>query len=537
VSRARRVIVPVPFWAWLAAAAACGAASDFGLQIYDEGSLLVGARTVAHGGVPSRDFWTAYPPGIFWMVGLAFRVFGEQIVVNRVLHVVIALGVCVAAGHVLAALMDSGRGALFGYLAVTLYVGATRVPYGYPPVLCLLLALWSLVELFGSGNVPSSRRLWRAGLAAGVCAAVRYDLTLYLVAASVGGASLLLVRIPEPAVRRRELLRAVAAYAAGFVPPVLLAYGSLIALAGVGRVYAQLVEFPLYVFPGVRALPLERPFEFLATVPPADWQATSFLLEFARMLPYVGVTVAALGAWRALARRRDDAAPLMLAVSVLTLAFFNQYRVRSDWVHAWPLVVCGLIVAAALLGGTLASARRTVRAAGTIGLAIGLTLLVPGMIYRGWGVLSARYLQDSLAVDSPWAAGIRIPPGQANINGLLADLRSRAPNEPYIFSGTADHDRVIYNDALIYFLAGRRSPTPYPDLVPGVIDTAATQRDVTLALDALAVNTVVLFDAVSNEPNLSSYDRHLDILDGFLTRKFRQVATYPNYRVLRREQP
>ena len=121
--------------------------------------------------------------------------------------------------------------------------------------------------------------------------------------------------IPEPTVRWRELRRAIAAYAAGFAPPVLLTYGSLIALAGVRRVYMQLVSSRSTCSRASAALPLERPFEFLVTVSPADWQATWFLVEFARMLPYVGVTVAALGAWRALARRRDDAAPLMLAVS------------------------------------------------------------------------------------------------------------------------------------------------------------------------------------------------------------------------------
>jgi hypothetical protein len=538
LSRAREVIVPVSFWAWLAAAVCCGLATDFGLQIYDEGSLLVGARSVAHGGVPSRDFWTAYPPGIFWIAGLAFRVFGEQIMVLRLLHDVIALGACVAAYHLMAALVGRGRGALLGFLAVALYVGASRLPAGYPPVLCLVLAFWSLADLLGSGALPSPWRLWRAGLAAGLCAIVRYDIALYLIAASLGGASVLLARRPEPAVRPRGLLRATARYVSGLVGPVLLAYGSLIALAGAGSVYAQLVEFPLSVFPRVRALPLERPFQFLFTAARGDWRATWFLIECSRLLPYLGTAVAGLGVWRALARRRHDTAPLLLAVSLLTLMFFNQYRVRSDWSHAWPLVVGALVVATTLLGSMLASTRRAVRIAGSVGLVVGVTVFVPGMMYRAWVLVGPRYLEPSVAVDSPWAAGIRIPASQANMNALLADLRMRAAHEPYIFSGTTDHDRVMFNDALIYFLAGRQSPTPYPDLVPGVIDTAPAQREVTAALDRLAVNTVVLFDFVSTEPNGSSQDKGVDILDGFLARKFRQVAEYPPYyKVLRRERP
>jgi hypothetical protein len=159
------------------------------------------------------------------------------------------------------------------------------------------------------------------------------------------------------------------------------------------------------------------------------------------------------------------------------------------------------------------------------------------MVHLGWGRLHARYLEPTVAVDSPSAAGIRIAASEA-VNALLVDLRTRAPGERYIFSGTVDHDQVVLNDALIYFLAGRQSPTPYPDLVPGVIDTVAVQRDIVQALEALNVRTIVLFDYVSTEPNDSSRNTHVDILDRMLTAKFRQVAQFPPYyKVLRRTEP
>jgi len=529
--------VPVPVWAWVAALLWIGLASDFGLGIYDEGSLLVGARSVAHGGVPSRDFWTAYPPGMFWLVGLAFRVFGEQIIVNRLLHDAIALGVCVAGYHLIATLVGRGRWPLVGFLSLALYVGAFRTPYGYPAVLCLLLGFWSLLELFGNGGAHSRRRLRRAGLAAGLCAILRYDIALYLVAASVGGGLMLIVPPAGQAGRRREVLRAAIDYLSGFLGPVLLAYGVLIALAGIGPVYAQLVEFPLRVFPRVRALPLDRPFTFLFTAPRTSWEATWFLIEFRRLLIYVGLVTAGVGAAFALIRTRRAVAPLLLAVSLLALAFFNQFRVRSDATHGWPLVVTALVVGTALLGWAIASQHRSVRVAGWISAVAWAVVLVPGMVHLGWSRLHARYLEPTAAVDSPAAAGIRIAASEGT-NALLADLRTRAAGERFIFSGAVDHDQVVLNDALIYFLAGRQSPTPYPDLVPGVIDTEPVQRDIVQALEALNVRTIVLFDYVSSEPNDSSRNTHVDILDRMLREKFRQVAQYqPYYRVLRRIEP
>jgi len=113
-----------------------------------------------------------------------------------------------------------------------------------------------------------------------------------------------------------------------------------------------------------------------------------------------------------------------------------------------------------------------------------------------------------------------------------------AAGEPYIFSGTIDHDQLMFNDALIYFLAGKQSPTPYPDLVPGVIDTPAVQRETVDALERHGVRTVVLFHHVSVEPNESSHNKRLDILDRVLTDQFRQVASFPPYyTVLRRIRP
>jgi hypothetical protein len=535
---ARQLLFPVPFWAWLAAALWCGLGIDYGLQIYDEGMLLVGARSVANGGVPVRDFWTAYPPGVFWLLGLAFQIFGEQMIVNRLLHVVVTVGVCIAAAHVLRHLLGPGRGVLFGFLVLALYIGGMRLPAGYPPPLCLLLAFWSLVELLGTGSVPASGRVWRAGFAAGLCAIVRYDMALYLVAASAGGAGLALLRLADFASRQRAAIRAAGAYAAGMAGPVVLAYGVLVGLAGIGPVYDSLVEFPLRVFPRVRDLPLDRPFEFLFTTAARDWQAVWFVRDSTLTLPYIGIAVAAAGAARAWLRRRHETAPLLFGLSLLALAFVNQYRVRSGQVHAWPLVVAALVVATPLIGWTLGSTARLARVTGAIAVALGLAILAPDMIRRGSVLLSARYLTPTKAVDSRWAAGIRIDATDSMTNPLLVHLREHAAGEPYIFSGTIDHDQLMFNDALIYFLAGKLSPTPYPDLVPGVIDTPDVQREVVDALGRHDVRTVVLFHHVSVEPNESSHNKRVDILDRALADQFRPSGSIPPfYTVLRRIGP
>lgn len=44
--------------------------------IFDEGAALTGAWRLGSGEWPYRDFWTAYPPGQYAVLGLLFELFG-----------------------------------------------------------------------------------------------------------------------------------------------------------------------------------------------------------------------------------------------------------------------------------------------------------------------------------------------------------------------------------------------------------------------------------------------------------------------------
>src|SRR6478736_360093 len=57
-------------------------------RVGDEGTLVYGAKRVAEGAVPYRDFFEAMGPGSFYWLGLFFKLFGSTWMVTRLLLLV-----------------------------------------------------------------------------------------------------------------------------------------------------------------------------------------------------------------------------------------------------------------------------------------------------------------------------------------------------------------------------------------------------------------------------------------------------------------
>ena len=59
------------------------------LGTYDEGVILTGAMRVAAGDVPHRDFYANYGPAQFYLLAALFKLFGQYVVVERALEVLV----------------------------------------------------------------------------------------------------------------------------------------------------------------------------------------------------------------------------------------------------------------------------------------------------------------------------------------------------------------------------------------------------------------------------------------------------------------
>src|SRR5919197_724169 len=116
---------------------------------FDEGLTVTRAMLVAAGRLPYRDFWTSYGPLDSMLLGFLFRLFGQDILVERVLAVAVALAL-------------AGLAFYACVLGLMLAVGA---------VVCFLCALeqrdWRLFALAGGMTALTSLARPELGLVIG----------------------------------------------------------------------------------------------------------------------------------------------------------------------------------------------------------------------------------------------------------------------------------------------------------------------------------------------------------------------------------
>jgi hypothetical protein len=95
---------------------------------------------------------------------------------------------------------------------------------------------------------------------------------------------------------------------------------------------------------------------------------------------------------------------------------------------------------------------------------------------------------------------------------------------------------VYFNDALFYFLADRPQATRFDMFLPGVTNSAAGQSEILRNLEEKQVEYVVLFSApVSHEPNGSSVDSGVTLLDDAIEKGYAEATRFGRYTVLRRD--
>lgn len=114
-------------------------------------------------------------------------------------------------------------------------------------------------------------------------------------------------------------------------------------------------------------------------------------------------------------------------------------------------------------------------------------------------------------------------------------LRKNTQPADYLFVGNAKHDKIFINDILLYFLAGRRVPSRYTELHPGLATTLEVQRAIVQELQEKDVRWVVTADLWdSTESNASAVSSGVTLLDNHIRGNCREVAVAGLYKIWRR---
>lgn len=462
-----------------AAALLAGAALLSGFTIlrgygpHDEGLMLAWASRVAHGQWPYRDFWSNYAPGQTMLLAALWKLFGPSLLVWRIVRVAID--------------------AIVAYLAYRLVRRDGAAQW-------LALLAWFAVAAAmawptGPGPNPAALAL---GLGALLAARERPAL-----AGALAGAAFVF----RPEIGAAAALGCLSWRAAGVAAGVAVAGLAPFAIAAGGSMWHQVVGF-------LSIQDLQRlPF-------PVAPHTTDPNKVLERLIPLILVVGAGAVALSSAARRRWHPA---LPLGVVGLLYLLG---RTDEFHLVPLSVALAVLLAAAAAAERARPAR-----------IALVALLALIALHGLDRRADDLLHPPALAAVPGAAGDGVETNPADARALAALERAVAAQPPGpLFVANPRHDLVRVGDPLLYVLLGRRNPSRYDVMQPGVVTTAKVQREIAGDLGATRLIVRWLDPTASKpEPNGAGRSSGVHVLDDYIAAHYAPAARFGVYQLLLRK--
>ena len=500
------------------------------VNAFDEGLLLTISRFVQDGGVPYRDVYTNYPPGIYLLIGCIWKVTGVSVFAIRVLGLVLHVGIALFVGR----LAGRALGRRLCWLPAGICLAWIRalelIPFAW---LVALLILLCAAELAARAVVARKRATWFwAGLVLAMVSWFRHDLFVYTIAcAALPTFALWWQGRTRPESLRPLLLSAAAGLLVGLIPFWI----PLFVIAGPHRVMADLLlDQVRYVMPARKS-----PLPVLARM-----VRSSFGLSFPAFLNerYEGAVALSLAGpvfasaillfrRRLLTSSGTTAVALLAAMSVAVLP---QMLGRTDPNHA----LCSLAPGLALAYVCFAAITRKVRwfPIRWMAYACGFLLFANPIYARVWPV-PARLIQrpdPARALSVPAYGGIGdYSPAYATARRALIEFvhKNSAPGDAVYF-GTPTHRQVDVNEADLYFLVDRRPGTRFVYFDPSMVTRREVQQEMIQDLKRHQVRVVVTSTRVvgGGPPTGGS-----DLLDEYLHANFDNAGSAGFYTFMLRK--
>jgi hypothetical protein len=436
------------------------------VSMFDAGINASAGTFILHGLVPYRDFWLLYGPLGGYLAALVGLVFPP----NATIIQLVGLGLVAsqsAAGYLLlrrlrvaptaallVAIVSTAASAALLDLEIWAWQGAVIVAF-----LALALAL----------GAKAPRAHLAAGALVGVSVLFRQDVGLYALIAL-----LITCRSARPLLGVGLV-----------VGPVLLV---LLAIVPVGRLYEQLVWYPIV---GTRVY---------RSVPDALSQASGATAILLGVLFVWGARlIIAAAAVRAIAVRNSESFGLVVFALLCQL----QTLGRGDFAH-----FAQAAGAAFLCLGTVATPRVVKSRLGSraLGSAIAMLAVVA-------------------AFAPPTTTGLAY---QTSVESAVAYIQQNTSRQEPIFVGLTSNRFTFTNPLMVYYLADRAPGVRDTMYNPGITNRDATQQEMINDLDGSNTRYLVLdrFFSPTCEPVNASCQPGSTRLDEFIAAKFQEAADF-----------
>lgn len=526
------------------------AAFQPGIDLYDEGIILVGAESVFAGKLPYKDFWTMYGPGQFYLSSWLFSVFGVSTLPVRGVGL-LAKSLIVALAFVAIRRTSSRVPAFIGAAIIAGFL-VREGQSTFPVFPATALAIGALL-LLDRGRRGHPFQLVAAGLLTGLVACFRHDLGAYAAAAATlalcidGG---LRGEGEGAAIRMRVIAKSLGCYLLGILAIALPVAAFFLAKVPFSDLYENLIYIPSKIYPAVRSLPWPDP-----GIARAIFNRPQAVAPLAVYVPFVVGAAALLlevGRWKS---RKAEVGPgpfgesgsfLVLLVALTCLLFTAKGFVRVSNHHmAQALVLAMILLPAVLIGAIRQGWSGPTRSRGGA-LAVVVVLmpaiaLVSLLACQGFGAawrgIERFRLPDAGLVAlcrSPQLPRMRCVDTDPNYISAARFVAEHSDAADRIYVGAGRHDKLFVNAVAFYFLAARQPATKWYELHPGVQTQRRVQQAMVDEMTASPPRFIVLdsrWDG-KQEPNQSRLGSGVVVLDEYIASRYSDVAQFGPIRVL-----
>lgn len=475
------------------------------LNVYDEGFLVTGAKRIAHGEVPYRDFWALYQPFNYLMLSGMFKLGGESIMIARLYTSM--MGFFSLGALYLLFRMKTGR-LMAGFAALTflLFMSPMKLIH-----VCILLSITLITYLLGRKKEPGN---WTyvLGILVGLTFITRLDFGLLVGFAAFISTFLLYGKQAKKVVMMN--LKIGIGFLAVYIPMLIW--------LGVNGALLPYVQQTLY-YPFFGGFVSQRQLPLPSILSP--WKGIggtlSFVVNWYLWVVVIGVFIGGMLLKKQLRIRKQFIVFFILCMG--SLPYFFQ---RTDSPHLMVINILGLAFIYYVILTIAAKDKRLYVFAFIFPL---LLFYYPFKTY----FLSSYTEQPDMRVYSYYEMPIPSSSENENLELLRDDIiKTIDKNEP-IYVGLTDHSKIFINNAMLYFLLPNPIATRYHELHPGVANTMPVQHEIVEELEK--VDYIVLWDYFYCEPNESCIGTDVTLLDDYIDENFSELRRYGAYQLMKRK--
>ena len=527
------------------------------VNVYDEGIVLTAAMRVTAGDVIHRDFYANYGPAEFYFVSWFFKVFGQNVLAERVFDLIVRAGISTVTYYSL--VYYSRRWVALVVTAVCVAWLCTVGNHGYPIYPALLLAIGSTLMM--TKVLSRNVMVWQpffAGVLTGLSALFRYDIGFFAFVAHALS-TILIVKLARKSLNFvfQDIQKNFTAYVSGAGLPVFLVFLWYFRLGAFDSFLHDVVLFPSQYYARTRGLPFPGLSSFFVGF---GFISISIYLPLvicvAVMVGFFLRQVTDFFSYEEVVDSRkciNEKGVLVVFIAFLVALFYLKGMVRVSVEH----VQLALLPSIMLLGVLFEIAKKEkILFRGALSV-LALFCIVAASLscykklaYNHNLVLNdlAGFIKFSVAptkkTDQFYHNNLSVGEISTSLF-FVADDRSAAvdfinknstPGQR-IFVGLARHDKVFVNDVSAYFMANRLPSTKWHHFDPGLQTSENIQSEIIVDLEKTKPNYIFIestWDDV-NEPNDSAVSSGVKILDEYILKNYLPAKSFGKISILQRK--